>query len=220
MLSELFGYYKYFYYLCYVKKNNMEIKEIESKERTITIFNDVDESSMSSAIEKIFQINQEDEEWIRNVQNVMTASGAKFNPSKIDIDMPHIQILLSTYGGSVYDGLSLYDAIKGSNTEVDITCFGKIMSMGIIIMLASKTRKAYRNTTFMIHEVSSISIGKVADMEDELTETKRLNKILFDIIREETGITKKKLEEIYEKKKDWYLTAEEALELGLITEII
>jgi ATP-dependent protease ClpP protease subunit len=43
---------------------------------------------------------------------------------------------------------------------------------------------------------------------------------LFDIIREETGITKKKLEEIYEKKKDWYLTAEEALELGLITEII
>lgn len=197
----------------------MEIKEIELNERNITIFNDVDESSMSSAVEKIFQINQEDEEWVRNIYRAMDAAGVKkFDP--IAIEMPHIQVLLSTYGGSVYDGLSLYDAIKGSKTEVDVTCFGKIMSMGIIIMLAAKNRRAYRNTTFMIHEISSISIGKVADMEDELNETKRLNKILFDIIKNETEITKKKLDEIYEKKKDWFLTAEEALELGLITEII
>lgn len=197
----------------------MEIKEIELNERNITIFNDVDESSMSSAVEKIFQINQEDEEWVRNIYRAMDAAGVKkFDP--ISIEMPHIQVLLSTYGGSVYDGLSLYDAIKGSKTEVDVTCFGKIMSMGIIIMLAAKNRRAYRNTTFMIHEMSSISIGKVADMEDELNETKRLNKILFDIIKNETEITKKKLDEIYEKKKDWFLTAEEALELGLITEII
>ena len=90
----------------------MEIKEIEIKDRTITIFNDVEEGTMATAIEKIFQINQEDEAWIKNVQNVMTASGAKFSPSKIDIEMPHIQVLLSTYGGSVYDGLALYDAIK------------------------------------------------------------------------------------------------------------
>lgn len=197
----------------------MEIKEIELNERNITIFNDVDESSMSSAVEKIFHINQEDEEWVRNIYRAMDAAGVKkFDP--ITIEMPHIQVLLSTYGGSVYDGLSLYDAIKGSKTEVDVTCFGKIMSMGIIIMLAAKNRRAYRNTTFMIHEMSSISIGKVADMEDELNETKRLNKILFDIIKNETEITKKKLDEIYEKKKDWFLTAEEALELGLITEII
>lgn len=197
----------------------MEIKEIELNERNITIFNDVDESSMSSAVEKIFKINQEDEEWVRNIYRAMDAAGVKkFDP--IAIEMPHIQVLLSTYGGSVYDGLSLYDAIKGSKTEVDVTCFGKIMSMGIIIMLAAKNRRAYRNTTFMIHEMSSISIGKVADMEDELNETKRLNKILFDIIKNETEITKKKLDEIYEKKKDWFLTAEEALELGLITEII
>ena len=60
----------------------MEIKEIEIKDRTITIFNDVEEGTMATAIEKIFQINREDEEWIKNVQNVMAASGAKFNPDK------------------------------------------------------------------------------------------------------------------------------------------
>ena len=198
----------------------MEIKEIDLKERTITIFNDVEENTMATAIEKIFQINQEDEEWIKNVQNVMTASGAKFNPSKIDIEMPHIQILLSTYGGEVYDGISLYDAIKNSKTNVDITCFGKIMSMGIVLLLASKTRKAYRNTTFMIHEMTSGYLGKLADMENDLDESKRLQKTLWNIITSETKITQKQLDDIYEKKKDWYLSAEEALEYGLITEII
>ena len=196
----------------------MEIKEIESKEITITIFNDVDESSMSSAIEKIFQINQSDEEWIRNLYNILNASCAKFDSSVVE--MPHIQVLLSTYGGDVYDGLSLYDAIKNSNTEVDVTCFGKIMSMGIIILLASKNRKAYRNTTFMIHEISSGAIGKLADLEESVDEAKRLNKVLFDIIEKETKITKTQLEEVYNKKQDWFLTAEEALKLGLITEII
>jgi ATP-dependent Clp protease protease subunit len=196
----------------------MEIKEIELKERNITIFNDVEESTMSTAVEKIFQINQEDEAWIRNVNGVMSASGVKINTPSIE--MPHIQVLLSTYGGGVYDGLSLYDAIKNSNTEVDITCFGKIMSMGIIILLASKNRKAYRNTTFMIHEISSDAFGKLADLEESVDEAKRLNKVLFDIIEKETRITKAQLEEIYNKKQDWFITAEEALKLGIITEII
>ena len=196
----------------------MEIKEIEIKDRTITIFNDVDESTMSSAVEKIVQINQEDDAWIRNVYSAMDASGAKFSPTTIE--MPHIQILLSTYGGNVYDGLSLYDAIKNSKTDVDITCFGKIMSMGIVILLAAKTRKAYRNTTFMIHELSSGVIGKLADMEESIDESKRINRVVFDIIEKETKITHSWLKEIYNKKKDWFFTAEEALEIGLITEII
>lgn len=196
----------------------MEIKEIELKDRTITIFNDVDESTMSSAVEKIVQINQEDDAWIRNVYNAMEASGAKFSPTTIE--MPHIQILLSTYGGSVYDGLSLYDAIKNSKTDVDITCFGKIMSMGIVILLSAKTRKAYKNTTFMIHELSSGVIGKIADMEESIDEAKRINRVLFDIIEKETKITHSWLKEVYNKKKDWFFTAEEALEIGLITEII
>ena len=196
----------------------MEIKEIEVKDRTITIFNDVEEGSMATAIEKIFQINQEDKAWKRNLCSVMDISGIKFDPTAIE--MPHIQVLLSTYGGCVYDGLSLYDAIKNSKTEVDITCFGKIMSMCIIILLSAKTRKAYHNTTFMIHEGSSGFIGKVADMEESVEESKRLREVLFDIIERESKIPKAKLDEVRKSRMDWYLTAEEALKYGLITEII
>ena len=196
----------------------MEIKEIGTKERIITLFNEVDESTMATAVEKIFQINQSDEEWIRNARAAMAVSGVKFDESSIE--MPHIQVLLSTYGGSVYDGLALYDAIKASKTKVDVIIGGKSMSMGTIIMLGSETRKAYRNTTFMIHEMSTGFLGKIKDMEDDLDESKRLQKVLWDIITSETKITKKQLNELYEKKKDWFITAEEALELGLITEII
>ena len=92
--------------------------------------------------------------------------------------------------------------------------------MGIIILLAAKNRKAYRNTTFMIHEISGCFVGKVADMEETVDETKRLNNVTFDIIKKETNITKSKLMDIYERKKDWFITADEALELGIITEII
>jgi ATP-dependent protease ClpP protease subunit len=63
-------------------------------------------------------------------------------------------------------------------------------------------------------------LGKLADMENDLGESKRLQKILWDIITSETKITQKQLDDIYEKKKDWVLSAEEALKLGLITEII
>jgi ATP-dependent protease ClpP protease subunit len=94
------------------------------------------------------------------------------------------------------------------------------MSMGIVLLLAAKTRKAYRNTTFMIHEGSSGAIGKVSDMEDSIDESKRLNDIYFGIIESETKIPKSKLDEIRKRRKDWYFTAEEALEYGLITEII
>lgn len=72
----------------------------------------------------------------------------------------------------------------------------------------------------MIHELSSGVIGKLADMEESIDEAKRINKVLFDIIKKETKISPSLLDDIYIKKKDWFFTAEEALEMGLITEII
>ena len=146
----------------------------------------------------------------------MTASGAKFSPSKIDIEMPHIQVLLSTYGGNVYDGLALYDAIKASNTKVDVIISGKAMSMGTIIMLGSETRKAYRNTTFMIHEIASLHFGKLAELENDLGESKRLQKILWDIITSETKITQKQLDDIYEKRKIGIYQQRKHLNLDLL----
>ena len=91
------------------------------------------------------------------------------------------------------------------------------MSMGVIAILAAQVRKAHRNTTFMIHQLSSRAIG---DMVDSVEESSRVNRMLFDIITSTTRITKERLSQISEQKKDWFFNAEEALNLGVITEII
>ena len=72
----------------------------------------------------------------------------------------------------------------------------------------------------MIHSISSFHFGKQQDLEDDLEETKELSKMMKQIYTSKTKLTMDKLEEIDKYKKDWWLSSEEALELGLITKII
>lgn len=118
------------------------------------------------------------------------------------------------------DGMSLYDVIESSNTPIEVICTGKIMSMGVIVALGAEVRKAYRNTTFMIHQLSGLSFGTLREMEDSVAEASRINEMLFNIIKYKTLVTEEQLNEVLQQKKDWFLTAEEALRLGILTDII
>ena len=94
------------------------------------------------------------------------------------------------------------------------------MSMGVIVALGAKVRKAYQNTTFMIHQVQGLTIGSLREMEDTLAEVSRINRMLFKIIQDNTKVSEEQLNDVLNNKKDWFLTAEEALNLGILTEII
>ena len=118
------------------------------------------------------------------------------------------------------DGMSLYDVIESSNTPIEVICTGKIMSMGVIVALGAEVRKAYRNTTFMIHQLSGLSFGTLREMEDSVAEASRINEMLFNIIKSKTLVTEEQLNEVLQQKKDGFLTAEEALRLGILTDII
>ena len=72
----------------------------------------------------------------------------------------------------------------------------------------------------MYHQVSSGTRGKVADIKEDLIEAMRLQKIIEEMTLENTKITKKKLEKVYEKKKDWYLNAKASLKWGCVDELI
>ena len=121
---------------------------------------------------------------------------------------------------TVIHGLALYDVIEASQTPVEVVCTGKIMSMGIIVALGAKVRKGYRNTTFMIHQVSGNSIGTLRDMEETIAEVSRINEMIFKVIKSKTKITEERLHQIIQQKQDWFITADEALELGILTEIV
>ena len=194
----------------------MEIKQLEPKDKVITFFGEFKSTNVESTIKEIVKINISDQEYQNQCRrwaedNAQTPSPVKLTP---------IQFYLSTYGGACYDGMSLYDVIESSNTPIEVICTGKIMSMGVIVALGAKVRKAYRNTTFMIHQVSGLSFGTLREMEDSVAEASRINEMLFNIIKSKTLVTEEQLNEVLQQKKDWFLTAEEALRLGILTDII
>ena len=57
-------------------------------------------------------------------------------------------------------------------------------------------------------------------MEDTVAEVSRINETLFNIIKSKTKVTEEQLNEVLQKKKDWFLTAEEALKLGILTDLL
>jgi len=194
----------------------MEIKQLEPKEKIITFFGEIKSSTVEDAIKDIAKINANDFDYTDKCRK--WAIENRQEPAAVILTP--IRFYLSTGGGTCYDGLALHDVIETSYTPVEVICVGKIMSMGIVVTLGSKVRKAYRNTTFMIHQVQGMSIGTLRDMEDTVAEVSRINDILFRIIKEKTKITDAQLNDVIQNRKDWFLTAEEALELGIITEII
>jgi ATP-dependent Clp protease protease subunit len=194
----------------------VDIKQLEPKEKVITFFGEIKSASVESAIKEIAKINLADQAYAR--QCAQWAVDNKLSPMQVSLTA--IEFYLSTCGGSCYDGLSLYDVIEASQTPVEVICTGKIMSMGVIVALGAKVRKAHKNTTFMIHQVNGLSFGTLRDMQDTVAEATRINEMLFRIIQSKTHITEAQLHDVLESKKDWYLTAKEALDLGILTEII
>ena len=182
----------------------------------LTFFGEFKSATVENAIREIVKINISDQEYLKQcrqwaIENYQDPSPARLTP---------IEFFLSTHGGACYDGLALHDVIESSNTPVEVICTGKIMSMGVIVALGAKVRKAYRNTTFMIHQVSGISLGTLREMEDTVSEASRINEILFNIIKSKTKVTEDQLNEVIQKKKDWFMTAQDALALGILTDLM
>ena len=194
----------------------MEIKQLEPKEKVITFFGEIKNTTVESTIKEIVKINLTDQAYVKECAKWAIDN----NLSPMSVSLTPIELYLSTYGGGCYDGLALYDVIEASQTPIEVVCTGKIMSMGIIVALGAKARKAFRNTTFMIHQVKGLSIGTLRDMEDTVAEVSRINKMLFEVIKAKTRITEDQLNKVLEKKKDWFLSAQEAFDLGILTELI
>lgn len=72
----------------------------------------------------------------------------------------------------------------------------------------------------MVHQVSGITFGTLRDIEETFAEASRINDMLFNIIKSKTRVTEERLNQVILQKQYWFITAEEALELGILTEII
>lgn len=179
------------------------------KERILFFAKQVDQASIEALTKSIIEIN-EDDEFLKKQYAVYDL---EYNPRPI-------KIMIDSYGGLVYQILGLLAVMDNSKTPVHTYVTGAAMSCGFLLLIHGHKRFAYKYATPLYHQVSSMAFGKVKDMEERIEETKRLQELLEKLTLEKTKITAKKLEKIYKTKRDWYMTAEEAIKLGVVDEIV
>ena len=135
-----------------------------------------------------------------------------------------IEFYLSTYGGSADDMFALYDVMRQirESTEIHTIGLGKVMSAGVLL-LASGTkgkRKIGKYCRVMIHSVIGGSHGSLPNLANEMEAMQQIQKDYIDALVEETSMSKKDLKKLLERKVNVYLSAEEAVELGIADIII
>ena len=131
-----------------------------------------------------------------------------------------ISFYINTPGGLVYDGLAIVDTMNLIKSDVATFGVGLQASMGAILLASGTKGKRYMlpHAKTMIHQVSSGTTGKFTDMEIDLRETLALKNTLIDILTEATGQNRDKVYQ--DMERDYWMTASEAKEYGLIDEIV
>lgn len=132
-----------------------------------------------------------------------------------------IEIVINSPGGSVMDGLSIYDTVqrlrrKGHRVVTRGT--GLVASMATIMLQAGDERIADANVQILVHEVSSFTGGKVSGIQDEAKFLERLNDRLLGILAERSTLTKRQIK-ARSSRKEWWIDAEEALKLGFVDRV-
>jgi len=177
-------------------------KQNSNKGSRIVVLGEVTNENICDAIEAIYEINDEDKN------------------KEVDKREP-IKLILNSPGGDVYDGIGIVDVIEESLTPIHIYVHGQAQSMGFAIATAGHYRYASKRTTFMYHEIAwGSGQEKLTYHEQEVTEGKRLWSIYDSIVTANTKIPLKKLQQVRKEHKEWYLTAQEALEWGIIDEVL
>ena len=134
-----------------------------------------------------------------------------------------IRFILNSPGGSIMDGLMIFDTLLGireAGIPVETGCYGIAASMGGVLLQAGDHRWMGRNAWLMIHNAAFGVQGKTYMVEDELELSERLEEQIKEIYEVRSGgrLTGAKIEEEW-YRKDWWLSAPEALKLGAIDEI-
>ncbi len=131
-----------------------------------------------------------------------------------------IKLYINSPGGSVYDGMAIYDTIQYITPDVQTIGIGLQASMGAFLLSSGTKGKRFAlpNSRIMIHQPSSGTQGKITDQEITLKEGIYLKQRLNEILAKNTGQKLSKIEK--DADRDFWMSSEEAKEYGLIDEVI
>lgn len=165
------------------------------KERIIFIGTPIDDMVANSIVAQLLYLQSED--------------GTK------DINM-----YINSPGGSIYAGLAIYDTMQFLRPDVATYCMGMAMSMGAVLLAAGEKGKRFSlpNSTMLIHQPLGGAEGQAADIEITAREILRLRRSLYEILAHHTGQTAERI--MQDSDRNYYLTAHQALEYGLVDDIL
>ena len=130
-----------------------------------------------------------------------------------------ISIYLNTPGGSVYAGLGIYDTMQFISSRVGTICTGMAASMGAVLLVAGEKgmRATLPHSRVMIHQPLGGIQGQASDIEITAREILKLKDELYQIISDHSGQTMDKIRQ--DADRDYWMTANEALEYGMIDKV-
>ena len=189
--------------------------------RTIGLFGDLDEEKVEDICSGLL--------FLRHTANVNTDFPLGIPKTEEGEEPPKpepkpITFYISTWGGDALGMFGIYDLIRSIREECDVVTYGlgKVMSAGVLL-LASGTkgqRKIGKHCRVMMHSVRGGHVGTIHSLENEMDETRWIQKQLIKALVEETNLTEKQLKRMLGKNLDVYLTAEEAVKYGIADIIV
>ena len=187
----------------------IEMPQEEISIRKVMLYGDITEESSLELIGSLFSIKEFDR--TPDVEN----NGYIYEP---------FELYISTYGGSASDMFAIYDIMRQIREECDISTIGvgKVYSVGTLLLAAGTKgkRKIGKNCRVMIHDIVSGTSGSLHDLKNELKEINMIQKQYISMMARETNMTEREIRNLIKKKINVYLTAEQAVEMGIADEVI
>ncbi len=131
-----------------------------------------------------------------------------------------IHLYINSPGGSVTDGMAIYDTINFMHCDVVTYCLGMAASMGTVLLSAGTKGKRYAlpNSRVMIHQPTGGATGQTSDISIAAKEIIRWRNTINQILAEQTGKTVEQIEK--DSDRDYYMTADEACDYGIVDKVI
>tara|TARA_Y100000114_G_C11701536_1_gene298683 strand:+ start:103 stop:792 length:690 start_codon:yes stop_codon:yes gene_type:complete len=185
--------------------------------RTINLYGDVTEQRGGEVVSALLFLEN-------TAYAQIPEDPAKPDSEILTVSRP-ISMYVSTHGGAASDMFSILDVmdmIKKRTCNIETYGIGKVMSAGVPILAAGTPgrRKVGKNCRIMLHSVMAGTGGTIFNMENELEEIKWIQDRYIESLAGYTKLTKAKIKKMLKTQRDIYISAEEAIKLGIADEII
>lgn len=180
----------------------------ESADTLIKLLHQMDEEKTDQTdqtLSSIFTYIESENQIIQSIMDAVRMS----NP---------IHLYISTSGGDVVEAFRIINAIERLNTPVFAYADGMVASAGVWILISAAKRFSFAHCSWMLHNVLVEVSGDYNNVLAKVKHTDKLQEYLYDMLLTRTKLTKEKIDHIF--KYDYFFDPKEALELGIIDEIL